>query len=263
MTSIVGYKSELSYLKLAPKPVFITETGWDQTKLKGATLAQNWSTAWQIWQNDPNVVAVTPFILQGGEQFKQFSLYKPDGEYSASGQSIYNLPKSSGSPKQVEAKPELAQGTPAKDPSWVMPFFKSSHALLKLENIFRVIMGLPVKSTITLKDIPLMVETAQTAKQWEKGLSDRLDLGIVDGMLFIFTSPHVPLFWMKGMHFPIDIIWLSGDKVVDLTLSAPVETSDQLPTYSPRSPIDMALEVRAGWAEVNGITVGDTLTIND
>ena len=63
--SIVGYKSELTYLKLAPKPVFITETGWDQTKIKDSVLAGYWSSAWQTWLNDPNVVAVTPFVLEG------------------------------------------------------------------------------------------------------------------------------------------------------------------------------------------------------
>ncbi len=263
LQSIVSYKTELSYLKLAPKPVFITETGWDQTKLKDSVIAQNWSTAWDIWQNDSNVVAVTPFVLEGGEQFAPFSLYKPDGEYSASGQSIFNLPKSAGSPTEVAKNETAASGSPAKTPSWIMPFFKESRALLKLENIFRVVLGLPAKSSITIKDIPLLVETAQTPKQWEKGLSDRDGLTGIDGMLFIFPQYHVPVFWMKDMHFPLDMIWLSNGLVVDITRNAPVGTSDKLPTYSPRQPINMVLEVDAGWTEANGVNIGDTLILND
>lgn len=263
LQSIVGYKSELNYLKLAPKPVFITETGWDQTKIKDSLIAQYWSTAWEIWQNDPNVVAVTPFILQGGEQFAQFSLFKQDGNYSASGQSFYNLPKSAGSPQEVGKKETASVGSPAKTPNWTMPFFKQSRALTKLENIFRVVLGLPTKSSVIVKDLELLVENAQTPKQWEKGLGGRDGLSGIDGMLFSFPHYHVPVFWMKDMRFPIDIIWLSDGVIVDITRSAPVATGDKLPTYSPRTPINMVLEVNAGWTEANSINIGDTLLLND
>lgn len=261
--SIVGYKSELAYLNLAPKPVFITETGWDQTKIKDSVLSTYWSSAWQTWLNDLNVVAVTPFVLQGGDQFAFLSLYDKNGEYSSSGQSIYNLPKSKGSPKEVIKVAKIATASAIKQPGWDMPFFKSSQVLLKLENIFRIIFGLPAKSTGVIKDIPLMLELSKTAKQWEHGLSNRSDLGDVDGMLFIFPRYHIPIFWMKDMQFPIDMIWISDGKVVDITHNAEVETSDKLPTYSPRVPINMVLETAAGWAEQNNITVGDNLILND
>lgn len=261
--SIVGYKSELNLLKLAAKPVFITETGWDQTKVKDSVLTGYWNTAWDIWKGDPNVVSVTPFVMRAGSPFEEFSLYKENDEYSISGQAIFDQPKTVGTPNLVVKVEKVAVGTRAKEPSWVMPFFKSSESLYKLENIFRVVLGLPIKSNITLKDIPLVVETNQTPKQWEKGLSGRSNLDNIDGMLFIFPQYHIPLFWMKDMRFPIDIIWISNGKVVDITANAPVETSDKLPTYSPRVPINMVLETRAGWAAENNITVGDQLTIND
>lgn len=263
LQSIVGYKTEQSLLKLASKPVFITETGWDQSKIKDSVLAGYWSSAWQTWQNDPNVVAVTPFVLRGGEQFKIFSLYKENGEYSVSGQSIYNLPKSAGSPKLVEKKEKILTGSAPKEPSWTLPFFKSSNALSKVENIFRVILGLPTKSSVVLRDLPLTVEMSQTTKQWEKGLSGRSDLGELDGMLFTFPQYHIPIFWMKDMHFPIDMIWISGGKIVDISLNAKVETGDKLPTYSPKVPVNVVLETRAGWVEENGITIGDQLIISD
>ncbi len=261
--SIVGYKSELTYLKLAPKPVFITETGWDQTKIKDSVLASHWSSAWQTWLNDPNVVAVTPFLLEGGDQFASLSLFGKNGEYSTSGQSIFNLPKSKGSPKEVIKIIKVATASSIKQPGWISPLFKSSKALSKLENIFRVILGLPTKSTATLRDIPLIIELAQTAKQWEHGLSGRSDLGDVDGMLFIFPRYHIPIFWTKDMQFAIDMIWINDGKVVDITHKALVETSDKLPTYSPRVPINMVLETAAGWAADNNITIGDNLILND
>lgn len=261
LQSIVGYKNELALLKLAPKPIFITETGWDQTKIKDSILAGYWSTAWAIWQNDPNVVAVTPFVLRASGQFSQFSLYKENGDYSSSGQSIFNLPKNIGTPKIVEKVDKVSVGSPAKQPSWVMPFFKSTKSLSKLENIFRVVFGMPTKTSGFLRDLPIVIELSQTPKQWEKGLSGRSDLGDLDGMLFVFTQYHVPIFWMKDMLFGVDMIWMSDNKVVDITFSAPVENGDKLPTYSPRVPVNMVLETRAGWAAENNIRVGDELTL--
>ncbi len=263
LTSIVGYRSEQQSLKLAPKPVFITETGWDQTKLDSSRIAEYWSTAWQIWQNDPNVVAVTPFILRGGDQFKQFSLYQEDGAYSSSGQSLYNLPKVVGTPTLVEFKPKPSDPKTVIESTTHIPFFKAGRALSKLENIFRVVMGLPIKAEIYLKDVPLLVELASTPKQWEKGLSGRKELAEIDGMLFSFPRYHVPIFWMKDMHFPIDMIWLTDGIVSDITPSVPVGTSDKLPTYSPRQPVNAILETRAGWAEENGITIGDQLRLSE
>lgn len=263
LQSILGYKSEISYLKLASKPVFITETGWDQSKIKDSQIAQYWSTAWDLWQKDTDVVAVTPFVLRGGEQFKIFSLYKENGEYSSSGQSIYNLPKGAGVPKIPESKERKVIGTTPREPSWTLPFFKNTKALFTLENIFRVVVGLPTKSTATIKDIDISVELAQTAKQWEQGLSDRPDLGYVDGMLFIFPQYHVPIFWMKDMQFAIDMIWLSDGQVVDMHQNVEPASGGKLPTYSPSSPVNMVLETRAGWALENAITIGDILTIDN
>lgn len=262
LQSVVGYKTEMASLKIVPKPVFITETGWDQSKLSPSVITSNWNYAWDLWQKDPNVVAVTPFILQGGEQFKIFSLISDGGSYTSSGQAIYDLKKVVGTPKQIEVKPKMFKESVVTNPKWAMPFFKSSQSLYKLENIFRVVLGLPTKTSLTLKDIPLAVETAQTAKQWEKGLSDRKELTGVDGMLFVFPQYHIPIFWMKDMHFGIDMIWISGGKVVDITPNVQAATGDRLPTYSPKVPVNMVLETPAGWAEEKGLALGDELIIN-
>ncbi len=263
LQSILGYQSEIKYLKLAPKPVFITETGWDQTKLTGDQLASYWRQAWDIWQADYNLVAVTPFVLQGGAQFAPFSLQDGNGGYTASGNALINLPKSIGLPQVLAHATRVATPSSAKQPRWTPPFFKSSQALLKLENIFRTLLGFPVKAHATLKDLPLLLELAVNPKHWEHGLSDRADLGSSDGMLFIFPQSHVPIFWMKDMHFPIDIIWISHGLVVDITHSAPVSESDHLPTYSPKVPVEMVLEVNSGWAEENGVIIGDNLILNN
>jgi len=259
LQSIVGYKSEISLLSLASKPIFITETGWDQTKITIPNLKSYWTQAWQIWQNDKNVIAVTPFILRGGEQFSQFSLIDNSNNYTTSGQSIFDQSKLPGEPKLAEIKAKPTSSPIATKSGWSLPFFENNPTLIRLENIFRVILGLPMKSKGTLKDIELSLELAQTPKQWETGLSNRTNLGDLDGMLFIFNHHHIPVFWMKNMQFPIDIIWLSDGRVVDITPSVPVSSADKLLTYSPREPINMVLETVAGWAATHDIVIGDML----
>jgi uncharacterized membrane protein (UPF0127 family) len=58
------------------------------------------------------------------------------------------------------------------------------------------------------------LEIANSNAEREKGLGGRENLCAECGMLFVFDRPGRYAFWMKGMRFPLDIIWLSGDSVV-------------------------------------------------
>ena len=260
-TSIVSYQVLVKQPKLAAKPVFITETGWDQEKVARPTLISYWSQAWSIWNADPNVVAVTPFLLRGGEQFRPFSLISDEGGLTTSGEAIKNLPKSTGAPRPGSKSTLSSNNLAHQSVGLTLPWFRTAGALLKLENIFRVILGLPEKATISLADQSLLVELARTPAQWEKGLGDRSSLDNVDGMLFIFPYKHIPVFWMKDTHFSLDMIWLSDNVVVDITRNVPVAQGDKLPTYSPVEPANAILEVPSGWSDAYGIKIGDTLTL--
>ena len=83
-----------------------------------------------------------------------------------------------------------------------------------------------------------------------RGLGGRARLGRDAGMYFVLTSDS-PRFWMKGMRFGLDIIWIKDGRVVDVTAASRPRagTSEaQLPIYSPDRRADRALEVRPGWA---------------
>ncbi len=64
---------------ISKKPVFITETGWDSTKLSETVIAKYYEIAYQnFWNKDKDkIVAITPFLLnsQGGA-FDIFSFVK-------------------------------------------------------------------------------------------------------------------------------------------------------------------------------------------
>ncbi len=108
------------------------------------------------------------------------------------------------------------------------------------------------------------VEIAETESARQKGLGGRVSLGADEGMLFIFPNQDRHHFWMKDLAFPLDFIWINNGKVVDIAVNIPAEPEipdDLLKIYSSQEPVNWVLEVNAGWAEWNGIKVGDSVEL--
>lgn len=107
------------------------------------------------------------------------------------------------------------------------------------------------------------VEIAQTEEERKKGLSGRDSLAPDSGMLFVLEKDSKPSFWMKGVKFPIDIIWIDNTKVAEITPNTPTpNTQDpEIPTYSPQKPASHVLEIPAGEAEKKEIKVGDKVEL--
>jgi uncharacterized protein len=111
-------------------------------------------------------------------------------------------------------------------------------------------------------DATVRVEVAADEASRQLGLGGRDSLAADRGMLFVLAD-RSPAFWMKGMRFPIDIIWIDADRVVDVSRSvpAPAGADAPLPTYSPDRPADLALEVNSGWAKRHGVARGDRVRL--
>ena len=72
---------------------------------------------------------------------------------------------------------------------------------------------------------------------------------------------------MKGMLIPIDIIWINDGKVSLINENVPQPATpdvpeSNLPSYSPKDPIDYVLEVMAGFSKENKIKVGDAVDLS-
>ncbi len=107
----------------------------------------------------------------------------------------------------------------------------------------------------------ISVEIAASAAAREKGLSGRERLDAGHGMLFVFAAPNVYSFWMKDMKFPIDIIWIRGDEVVDLSTEVPVpKPGEALALYKPRQAADRVLEVPSGYCRTHGLRTGEKVS---
>ena len=105
------------------------------------------------------------------------------------------------------------------------------------------------------------VELVDDGDEMNKGLGYRDSLGEDMGMLFIYPEPIIPTFWMKGMRFDLDFIWILDGVVVEITenIPFPVDGEEQLPLIRPKELSDWILEVNAGWVEENGVSVGDVV----
>ena len=132
-----------------------------------------------------------------------------------------------------------------------------------------------IKPKVVLRGAEFSVEIARSPSERSRGLSGRDSLpkfglkpdgsAVEGGMLFQFEKPGIYSFWMKGMRFPIDIIWLKGGRVVYIVKNAPepagVASDLELPVYTSPAEADAILEVNAGMAERYGISVDDPAEI--
>ncbi|MBI4185811.1 DUF192 domain-containing protein [Candidatus Berkelbacteria bacterium] len=108
---------------------------------------------------------------------------------------------------------------------------------------------------LTVGSSTVHVEVVSTLAQMAKGLADRVLLSKDDGMLFIYDEPIIPSFWMKGMRFPLDIVWLKDSRVVGIEHRVPADNGAV--HYSPRVSVNAVLELNAGSVERYSLKPGD------
>lgn len=120
-------------------------------------------------------------------------------------------------------------------------------------------------SNLEINGVTLQVEIADTDSKKNKGLSNRDSLATGSGMLFVYPKTAKLVFWMKGMKFPLDFIWIKDFEVVDLLANIPYPTPGQkdetLPFYSSKMEFNKVLEVNAGTIQRLNIKVGDSIKL--
>lgn len=123
----------------------------------------------------------------------------------------------------------------------------------------------PKISDLEINGKTIKVEIADTREKRKKGLGGRQSLGENEGMLFIFERLDKHPFWMKGLSFALDFIWIKDEKVVDILEDIPPPKSGQkdaeLPIYSSREPVNKVLELNAGTVQKLNIKLGDTIKL--
>ncbi len=133
----------------------------------------------------------------------------------------------------------------------VLWFFLSGCALPK--------QPLEIRS-ISLGGQKLQVELAKTSKQLAQGLSGRTGLCQNCGMLFWFNNLEPRTFWMKGMRFSLDIIWLIDDELAGFVQNVSIlDLAGGINTVSSPLPVNRVLELPAGWIKKNNPQAGEKI----
>ena len=120
--------------------------------------------------------------------------------------------------------------------------------------------GVHNEKVIRIGGSDISVELARTSAEQARGLGGRSTLGAYSGMLFIFSDPTIPGFWMKDMNFPIDIIWISENRIIGVVENADPQigaAESELKVYTPPSSVDSVIELHAGAFKASHARVGD------
>lgn len=104
----------------------------------------------------------------------------------------------------------------------------------------------------------ISLEQADTEAKQMMGLSGRRGMPMHHGMLFVFNESGEHCFWMKGMNFNLDIIWINENKEV-VALQPNVSPSTYPETFCPQATAKYVIELNANAIEKYDIAVGQTL----
>lgn len=113
--------------------------------------------------------------------------------------------------------------------------------------------------TVHINGATINAEEVKTNEELQKGLAGRPCILPNQAMLFVFTKPGNYGFWMKGMRFPVDIVWINNNhQVVGL------QPNLQPSTYPNRflnnnAPAQYVLELEAGRAKELGVKPGTSV----
>jgi uncharacterized membrane protein (UPF0127 family) len=120
--------------------------------------------------------------------------------------------------------------------------------------------------TIQVGNDALTVEIADTSDLQTRGLSYRDGLEPGTGMLFVYPDGENHTFWMKGMRFCLDIVWIDNGAITGAAEDACPEpgVADAALTRCPSNgPAQFVLEVPAGWLAERGYGEGTPVDLSD
>ena len=111
------------------------------------------------------------------------------------------------------------------------------------------------------KNITFNVEVAKTIEERRTGLMYRKKLLNNEGMLFIFPHEKIIQLWMKNTYIPLDVIFISENKVIVDIKKNMEKLSETIVKSKVKS--RYALEFNAGLINKLDIEIGDKVLFNE
>lgn len=126
--------------------------------------------------------------------------------------------------------------------------------------VFTLLATRPQVVTVEIGNATISATIADTSQARSNGLSGTSDLAANCGMLFVFPADQAWQFWMKDMHYNLDIIWLDATKKVVHVVNNASPDSYPFTVFAPSASARYVLEINGGEAKKTDITVGERAT---
>ena len=118
-----------------------------------------------------------------------------------------------------------------------------------------------IEVSVYNKNITFNVEVAKTIEERRTGLMYRKKLLNNEGMLFIFPREKIIQLWMKNTYIPLDVIFISENKVIVDIKKNMEKLSETIVKSKVKS--RYALEFNAGLVDKLDIEIGDKVLFNE
>lgn len=127
-------------------------------------------------------------------------------------------------------------------------------------NLDSSVVAAPPAAQVMVGGVTLDVFVADTPQEQNLGLGGREALLPDQGMLFVFPESGMHTFWMKDMHFSIDILWIGENgTIVSMLSSVSPETYPKV--FAPKESARYVLETNAGFVAQHDIREGDIVYV--
>lgn len=131
--------------------------------------------------------------------------------------------------------------------------------------IFRIYQYMWPNTFVKIGGQTLKVLVAKDYDHLYEGWGNKKDMGKYQGMLFVFPNSDEHAMVMRSMRFPLDMVWIDGNKIVEIAPNVqpePGKTEDRLTPYFSGHPSNYVLELPAGFMDKTGIKIGDEVVIS-
>lgn len=153
------------------------------------------------------------------------------------------------------SRKEIFQGS-----SFLINFKKYLIVIFKILILFGCTPSLMEKVEIKIAGEVFIVEVAREDEDQINGLMYRAELGIREGMLFVYDHDKLLRFWNKNVNFPLSIAFLT--KTGMIVHIEDMKEGDPSSVYSKYS-VRYALEVNKSIFEELGIGINDYIILPD
>jgi uncharacterized membrane protein (UPF0127 family) len=110
---------------------------------------------------------------------------------------------------------------------------------------------------LIVKERQLLAQEVSGPEEVARGLGGRKCMQENQAMLFSFSKSGNHCFWMKGMKFNLDMIWLNERKEI-VTIQSKVTPESYPQTFCPSEPSLYVVEVNEGFAGRLKLQVGES-----